>query len=76
MKTTWYKTKKIIHKRRQLPRSLNLQKGKATTREEKAEAIGNYLEKIFTPNNDHTDNKFVRETDEMVSNFLQKASAG
>ena len=75
MKTTWNITKKIMHQRRDLP-PLNLQNGKATTPEDKAEAFANYLEQTFTPNNDQTDNKFVKETEEMVSNFLQHAPAG
>ena len=74
MKTTWNITKKIMHQRKDLP-PLNTQNGEATIPEEKSEAFASHLEQTFTPNNDHIDSKFVKETEEIVTKFLQQAPA-
>ena len=70
MTKTWNLAKRIMHKNVELP-PINTNTGQATTPNEKAEAFTRHLVQTFSPNNNPNNNNFIRQTENIVENFIQ-----
>ena len=69
MKQTWDITKRIMHKKVELP-PLTAPNGQAETPGEKAEVFANHLQQTFSPKVEDINAHFIRETEQVVTAFL------